>query len=367
VRDRSQQARAAGVRVRRHHDRPVPAHARRGGGVDDVAARRPDLRVPADRRPDGLGDVAGDGDRRGPARRAGGAEPRGPLDPLRGPGALPGGDRVDRRPGAGDPADAGAVRRADQGLPDQGAGGRDPGRRCARRGRAVAAEHPGLRAGGGGLRCRLLRHPGHHGVGRARLLGQRAAEPQAVHLRPRRTRHRRRLRHLPGGAAPDADRGGRGARRLRRGSGVDDPFGARRRRADGLRRLRRGRRPPRLPRRVRRPVRARHRRRLGQPLGRHRQGRRLRGRRRDGRLAAGQGRRGARPRLPLGPRGLARHAAARRARPLRDGRHPGADPARPVDGARRHDEPRRRPAQGHGHHRLHRRQGVPAGGDRRRL
>ena len=66
------------------------------------------------------------------------------------------------------------------------------------------------------------------------------------------------------------------------------------------------------------------------------------------------------PRLPLGPRGLARDAAARRARPLRDGRHAGADPARSLHGARRHHEPRRRAAQGDGHDRLLRRQGVPA-------
>ena len=188
----------------------------------------------------------------------------------------------------------------------------------------------------------------------------RAAQPQAVHLRPRRARDRRRLRDLPGRAAPDADRRGRRPRRLRRGSGRHDALGARRRRADGLGHLRRRRRAPRLPRRVRRALRPRHRRRLGGPLRRHRQGDRLRRRRGHGRLAAGQGRSRPRAAASTGARGLARDPAARRARALRDGRHARADPARPLDRARRHHEPRRRAPQGDGHHGLLRRQGVPA-------
>ena len=45
---------------------------------------------------------------------------------------------------------------------------------------------------------------------------RRAAEPQAVHLRAGRPGHRRRLRHVHRGAAPDAYRRGRCAGRLRR-------------------------------------------------------------------------------------------------------------------------------------------------------
>ena len=45
-------------------------------------------------------------------------------------------------------------------------------------------------------RRRPVRHPRHHRLRRARLRAGRAAEPQAVHLRPRRPGHRRRLRHL---------------------------------------------------------------------------------------------------------------------------------------------------------------------------
>ena len=90
----------------------------------------------------------------------------------------------------------------------------------------------------------------------------RAAEPQGVHLRARRPRHRRRLRDLPGRAAPDAHRRGRRPRRLRRRSGAHHAHGPRRRRTDGQCGRRRRRRPPRLHGRVRRPLRARHRRRL---------------------------------------------------------------------------------------------------------
>ena len=63
--------------------------------------------------------------------------------------------------------------------------------------------------------------------------------------------------------------------------------------------------------------------------------------------------------LPLGCRGVARHAAAGRAGRDRHGRHPGPDPARSVPRLRRHDEPGRCPQALDGHHRLHRAQGVP--------
>ncbi|CAA9291467.1 MAG: Inosine-5'-monophosphate dehydrogenase, catalytic domain, partial [uncultured Friedmanniella sp.] len=250
VRDRPEQAGAAGVRLRRHQHRPVAPHPRRGGGVDGLADRRADLRLPADRGADGLGDVPGHRHRGRPPRRPGGAQSRGPVDPLRRAGALPGGDRLHRRPDAGDAADAGAVRRADPRRADRGPGGGDPVRRGAGRRLPVAAERPGLREDRRRLRGGLLRHPRHHRVGRARLLGQRAAEPQAVHLRPRRAGDRRRLRNLPGRAAPDAHRRCRGAGGLRRGSGLHHQVGAGRGGPDGLGRLRRRRRPAGLPRRV---------------------------------------------------------------------------------------------------------------------
>ena len=77
--------------------------------------------------------------------------------------------------------------------------------------RTVALLQGGHRRGRG-----HLRHPRHHGVGRARLRPGRAAQPQAVHLRARRPGDRRRLRHLHRRAAPDAHRRRRGAGRLRR-------------------------------------------------------------------------------------------------------------------------------------------------------
>ncbi len=98
------------------------------------------------------------------------------------------------------------------GTPDRG----DPGGRDHHRGAAVAAAHGPVLQGRAGRRRGHLRHPRHHRLGRARLGPGRAAEPQAVHLRARRAGDRRRLRHLHRRAAPDADRRGRGAGRLRR-------------------------------------------------------------------------------------------------------------------------------------------------------
>ena len=69
--------------------------------------------------------------------------------------------------------------------------------------------------------------------------------------------------------------------------------------------------PPRLPGRDRWPLRPRHRRRLDGALRRRRQGVGLRRGRRDARGAAGQGHRGSRSGLALGPGGLAREPAAR--------------------------------------------------------
>ena len=162
----------------------------------------------------------------------------------------------------------------------------DPRRRRHRRGRAHAAADAGPVRDRGRGGCRPLRHPRHDRVGRARVVGRRAAEPQEVHLRPRRAGHRRRRLHVHRRPAPHAHRCRRRARRLRRGSGVDDARDPRHPRPDGDRGRRRRRRSPRLPRRVRRPLRARHRRRRGRHLGRHGEGPRDGGGCRDARRRA---------------------------------------------------------------------------------
>ena len=177
---------------------------------------------------------------------------------------------------------------------DVSAGQGDARRRHHRRRRAVAAADEGVRPVGDRRRPRPLRHPRHHSLGRACLRPGRAAQPQAVHLRARRARHRRRLRHTPGGAAPHAHRRCRRARRVRRGRCAHDTYGAWARRSDGDGGRRRRSGPTRLPRRVGRSLRARHRRRLDRPQRRHREGDRLRCRRRDGRIAAGPRQGGAR-------------------------------------------------------------------------
>ena len=92
------------------------------------------------------------------------------------------------------PADAGAVRRADQARAGARSAGRDPRRRRHGGRRTHAAAHAGALRDGRRRRRRPLRDPRHDGVGRARLQRRDAAEPQEVHLRPRRARHRRRRR-----------------------------------------------------------------------------------------------------------------------------------------------------------------------------
>ena len=112
-RDRPCQARSPRLLLRRHRDRALAAHPRPGGGQHRLADRRLPLRDPGAGRADGLGDVAGHRHRAGPDGRTRGAQPRGPLDPLRGP---------DRPAGGGGraggcrrhPPDAGHLRRADQ-------------------------------------------------------------------------------------------------------------------------------------------------------------------------------------------------------------------------------------------------------------
>ena len=177
------------------------------------------------------------------------------------------GDRRHRRPGRGDPADAGDLRRADQGGADRQAGRRDPAGRGPGRRRAVAAEHPGVRRRGrrrSGVDFFVIRGTtvsAEHVAGDAEplnlkqfiyaldvpvIVGGCATYQAALHLM--RTGAAGVLVGFGGGAAHTTrDVLGRGG-------------------ADGLGGLRRGRRAAGLPGRVRRPVRARHRRRLGRPL-----------------------------------------------------------------------------------------------------
>ena len=202
---------------------------------------------------------------------------------------------------------------------------------------------------------------------RARLRPGRAAEPQGVHLRARRPGDRRRLRDVPGRAAPDAHRRRRAcwsasaaaprtppapcsASRCRWPRAVADVAAARRdyldesggryvhviadgsigRSGDIAKAIACGADAVMV----------------GSPFARATD-------------APGQ-------RLPLGRRGAPRRAAARRAGRDRHRRHARGDPVRALPRRRRHDEPRRRPAPRDGDHRLHRAQGVPAGRGRRR-
>ena len=243
------------------------------------------------------------------------------------------GDRRRRGSDAGHPADAGDLRRADQGGADRQADRRDPGGRRAGGRRAVTAEHPGVRA------ARWSTPRVDFFVIRGTTVSAEHVSSESEPLNLKQFIYALDVPVIVGGCATY-----QAALHLMRtgAAGVLVGFGGGaahttrsvlgRGRADGVGGLRRRRGPPGLPGRVRRPLRARDRRRLGRPVRRHRQGDRLRCRRGDGRLAAGQGRGGARPRLPLGSGGLARQPAARRAGAVRRRRHPGADPARPVHG-----------------------------------
>ena len=254
----------------------------------------------------------GDRDRDRPARRPRRAQPRRPLDPLRGSRAALRGDRRARRR-EGDAAHAGDLRRADQARADRASASarsrQAASPSCASLTPQRVEQFAEAIARG---RARPPRHPGHGRVRRARVEDRRAAQPQEVHPRVRHPGDRRRLRVVPGRAAPHAHRRGRRPRRRRARARVHDPRRARHRRAAGHRDRRRRGRPHPPPRRDRR-VRARHRRRRHAHRRRHRQGDRLRRRRGDDRLAARRARTRRRAGLPLGHGDVPPHAAARRA------------------------------------------------------
>ena len=127
----------------------------------------------------------------------------------------------------------------------------------------------------------------------------RAAQPEGVHRRARRSLRRRRLRLLQHRTPPDAHRRGRRPGRRRPRRRLHHPRRARDRRAAGDRDRRRRRRP-RPAHDGDGPVLQRDRRRRHAHRRRRLQGDRLRRRRGDDRLAAGARQGGARPRLPLG-------------------------------------------------------------------
>ena len=92
-RDRHRQERPAGVRVRRHRDRAVAPHPRPRGRLDQLGHRRVLLPAAAARERDGRGRLAPHGDRDRAPGRPRRAQPRGPVDPLRGPEPAAGRDR----------------------------------------------------------------------------------------------------------------------------------------------------------------------------------------------------------------------------------------------------------------------------------
>ena len=246
-------------------------------------------------------------------RRTRRAQPRGPVDPVRGSRHAAGGDRPARRR-EGHPEDAGDLPGARRPRAGHRAHPGDPRRRGGRRGIGDATAHRPAVAGHRRRRARRARHPGDGRIGGARLPQPRAAEPPEGDPPVRDAGHRGRLRQLPGRAAPHAHGRGRGAGGSRPGPCLHDAGSVGHRGAPGHGDRGRPRRPDASSRRDR-GLRARHRRRWDGDGWRHRQSRRVRRRRRDDRIAAGRGVRGARPRVPLGDGDVPPDPSARRPRP----------------------------------------------------
>ena len=299
--------------------------ARRAYGFDDIAivpsrrTRDPEdvdisweidahtLRAAADGR--------GNGRRHEPAhrrsdrqpRRSRRAQPRGTLDPIRGPG--PAFEEIADLPD--DKATArmqqmysepirpelvtarikeiksGGVVAAASVTPQRTAG--------------LAPAHPGGRAG-------RARHPGHRRLRGARVQDHRAAQPEAVHQIVRHSRDRRRVRLLPGGTSPDAHGSGRCPRRGGTRERMHFEGRSRHRGASGDCNRGRRRRTDAPSRRDRR-IRARDRRRRHQPRRRHREGDRMRRGRGHARFPVVVRRRGAVRGIPLGDGDLPPDAA----------------------------------------------------------
>ena len=169
-RDRPRQARSPGLlpsTTSRSSRRGAPATPRTC--LVELADRRLPVRPAVRGRPDGLGDVA----RTRRSRSGGSAASACSTSRACGPATtdptpLARRDRL-ARPSAGDGADAGDLRRADQARADHRAPQADARRRGDRRRCAVPAAHPAALEDRRRRRRRPVRHPRHHRVGRARL------------------------------------------------------------------------------------------------------------------------------------------------------------------------------------------------------
>ena len=150
---------------------PQPAHPRPRGGLDRLADRRLPLRAARCWPPRWTRVVSPEtaiADR--PARRSRRAQPRRPVDPLRRPGSRCSTRSPGCRRGRRTPPDAGDLRRADPRGPDRGAdrrGPRRPGSPSPRPCRRSAPQQFWKTVVDAGRRP--VRHPRHHGLGRARL------------------------------------------------------------------------------------------------------------------------------------------------------------------------------------------------------
>ena len=195
-RDRTRQEGASGLRLRRHRDRPVQAHARPGRRGHRLEARRPPARAAAPRLRDGRRRLAAHRGRDRQARRARRPEPRGDL--LRYADA----DAQLERVAKFSPSEATRGMQKIYAKPVEpeligAARPRDQGRRRPRRLRAHPAAGRGVLPDRPRGRARRPRHPGDGRLGRARLRERRRAQPEGVHREPRHPRGRRRLRVLP--------------------------------------------------------------------------------------------------------------------------------------------------------------------------
>ncbi len=128
-RDRTGQEGSSRLRVRRHRDRAVEAHAGPRRHRHHLEPRPLPLRAAAARLGDGRGRQPEDRGRDRPARRPRRAQPRGHLVPLRGRGRAARADR-EGAARARHPAHAGDLRRARQAGADRPADRGDQGRRA---------------------------------------------------------------------------------------------------------------------------------------------------------------------------------------------------------------------------------------------
>ena len=231
-RDRTGQEGAARLHTGRHRGGAAPANPGCRRSLDLVAVRRLPPRHPGALRADGLRELSSDGRRHRPAGRRRSPGLGGAVDQIRGSLAAV---RRDSRTGrqGGDSSPPGDLRGPDHPRTHHGAAGVDPRRGRAGGRSAVARADPRSVEDGRRRGRRPLRHPRHDGVRRTRLGFAGAAQPQTLHLRTRRARHRRGRRDLHGRAPPHAHRRRRGSGGLRGRRRLGDSAHRRHRRAHG--------------------------------------------------------------------------------------------------------------------------------------